>query len=162
MPVPPRTRSLNINRYRCKILTQRVQVPLGTVIERLRQMERVRCRFTSLCLGTASFLPVAIYPDRTAAAFTQQLASLLLEVGQQLTPLHTAMVISSAAGSFLRCCSLSVSSKSRTAALRSARHSSFVSPCPLAPGISRQVAQKPPSSASPGCTIAVSVVTRSS
>ena len=67
-----------------------------------------------------------VYPDRVTAAFTHQGATLLLQMGQQLTPLHIAMVISSAAGSSLSCCSRSVSSSSRTAALRSARHSSFV------------------------------------
>ena len=104
------------------------------------------CFTLNLALQLSRRLP----QNRGTSSLSKQLATLLLHMGQQLTPLHIAIVISSAAGSSLSCCRRSVSSSRRTAALKSARHSSLVSPCPLAPGTSRQVAQKPPSSASPG------------
>jgi hypothetical protein len=95
-------------------------------------------------------------PNGMTSSLAQKLASMLSQMAEQLAPLHTAINTSSASGAALRIFSRSNSISSRAACARSARHSSRVSPWPLAPGTSRQVAQNPPSSGSPGRRIAVS------
>jgi len=76
------------------------------------------------------FLPTGrwVDPNRMIGPFPQETATMLLQMREKLASLHTAMETSSAAGSSLKASSLSVSRSSFTAALRSARQSSLVSP----------------------------------
>ncbi len=96
---------------------------------RLARIFRARGSLISLCLGTASFTPVAGLIQ--IAAFH---------------PICSGMRIASGGSPRLISASRS-SSRSSTAACRFCLASSMDSPCPLAPGISRQIAQKPPSGA---------------
>lgn len=104
---------------------------------------------------------LGIYPDRMRGTFSEKLTAVFDGMALQLAPLHdTISSICSALGSFARASSRFNSNKSRTAAVRLSRHSLRVSPCPLAPGTSKHVAQNPPSSGSPRWRIAVNFFIR--